>query len=68
MDDSGSGRRGQLPLKTLDAPGATTTENFSAFARDTFAKDANSTAVNFDTIVLVQDVDTDPTAFDALLM
>jgi hypothetical protein len=55
-----------------DHPGsatpATTTENFSTFAKETFAMDANAPPRNFDDVTLVADVDTDPTAFDALLM
>ena len=48
-------------------PAAATSENFSDFAKQTFAMDENSTPVSVD-LVLVNDVDTDPTAFDSLLM
>ncbi len=43
-------------------------ENFSAFAKQTYAFGENTTPVNFDAVTLVYDVDNDPTAFDSLLM
>ncbi len=50
------------------APATNTPENFSTFAARTFQQPANSTPVNFDKITLLYDVNTDPNAFNALLM
>jgi hypothetical protein len=49
-------------------PAASNAQDFSDFAKNTFALGPNTTPVNFDNVVLNYDVDTNPDAFDSLLM
>ena len=43
-------------------------ENFSTLANQLYTQSANSTPYNFDTVVIIYDVNQDPTAFNALFM
>ncbi len=42
--------------------------DFSTFAKNTFAANANTTPISLDGVNFTFDVDNDPTAFDALVM
>lgn len=49
-------------------PVSNNSEKFSALANQVYAMSANSTPFNFDSAIIVYDVNDDPTAFNALLM